>query len=787
MLKSYLTVAFRNIFRSRLFSVVNILGLSFGMSSALLIFLWVNDELQVNQFHSKVDRLYRVMENQTYTGGKTYTFEATPGPMAPVIKEKYPEIEMASRWTWVSSNLLQFEDRSFKEGGRWVDPDFLFMFDFPLLAGDPKTALSGSKSIILTETLAKKFFGDQDPMGKLLVMNTKDSYQVTGIVKDVPKNSTLTFEYLLPFETFFNENKGWIDSWGNNNIRTFILLAKGTDPVAFQSKFVDEVKDHNKETNVKLFIQSLRESYLYSDFSEGKQNGGRIEYVRVFSVVAIFVLVIACINFMNLSTAQASKRAKEVGLRKVIGAQPRQLFRQFMGESFLTVSLSALAAIGIAALVLPLFNELTGQELSLSLLDRKMIFTFLGLIAFTSVLAGVYPALFIADFKPVQVLKGQLKSGRQAAIFRKTLVVVQFFLSIFLIVSTIVVYRQMDFMQNRDIGFVRDNVFYVWMEGGMASKYETVRTRLLQSPGVESVTMSFQSPIDIGNSTMGIEWEGKDPNESVLFANLDVDYDFIQSMKMTMVEGRAFDRSIVSDTVGYIVNEKGAEKFNFEGGTVNKDLTMWGRKGKIVGVVKDFNFGSLHAPIEPLILRVIPKVQWGCLLVRAKPDETSEAIASVEKLWKEYIPAYPYRYSFLNQDWDEYYKAERQRGKVFNALSTLSILISCLGLFGLSAFSAERRIKELGIRKVLGATVPGLLNLMAREFTILVAIAAAVGCPVSWYFMTGWLKNYAFHVNVGWATLVFATLVCLIVSLATILYHSLRATMTNPAVSLRYE
>jgi putative ABC transport system permease protein len=787
MIRSYLLIAFRNIFRSKLFSAVNILGLTFGMGSALLIFLWVNDELGVNQFHSKIDRLYRVMENQTYSGGKTFTFEATPGPMAPFIKEKYPEIELASRWTWPVNPLLQYGEKSFKDNGRWVDPDFLLMFDFPFITGDKTNALNERNSIVLTEWFAKKMFGDEDPMGKLIVMDTKDSYQVSGVIKNVPKNSSLSFDFLIPFPTYFEQNKEWIDSWGNNNIRTFILLKEGTNAADFQAKLTDEVKAHNDQTNVKLFIQPFGEAYLYGEFTEGKLTGGRIEYVRIFFIVAVFVLVIACINFMNLSTAQASKRAKEVGLRKVIGAVPRQLFRQFMGESFITVTLAALFAVLIAVLVIPYFNDLTGKALSLNLLDWKIVAIFIGLIIFTSILAGSYPAIFISEFKPVQVLKGQLKSGKRASAFRKTLVVVQFFLSIFLIVSTIVVYRQMDYMQNKDIGFVRDNVFYSWMEGEMASKYETVRTRLLQSPGVESVTMATQLPIEIGNSTGGLQWEGKDPDETVLFSNMDVDFEFIQTMKMEMAEGRPFDRAIISDTVGYIVNETGAEKFGFTDGTADKELTMWRRKGKIVGVVKDFNFGSLHAPIEPMIMRVSPKVNYGCVLIRAKEGQTADALRSLEALSKEYAPAYPFRYSFLNQDWEEYYKAEGQRGKIFNSLSALSIFISCLGLFGLSAFSAERRIRELGIRKVMGASVPGLLRLMATEFTILVLVAAIIGCPVSWYFMDMWLHNYAYHIDVGWFTLVAATLLCLFVSLATILYHSLKATMTNPAVSLKYE
>jgi putative ABC transport system permease protein len=612
MFRSYLQIAFRNIFKNKLFSAVNILGLTFGMGSALLIFLWVNDELGVNQFHTKIDRIYKVLENQHYSGGKIYTFEATPAPMAPAVKEEYPEVEMSTRWTWGVTPLLQYGEKSFKDEGRWVDTDFLVMFDFPLAAGDKNTALSGKNSIVVTERFARKLFGDEDPMGKMIVMDTKESYQVSAVMKDPPVNSQLTFEYLLPFQKYFDDNKGWLDSWGNNNVRTFLLLKEDVNVADFSNKFKDEVRKHDKESKTDFFVHPFKDAYLYGDFSEGKLTGGRIEYVRIFFIVAIFVLFIACINFMNLSTAQAGKRAKEVGLRKVIGAVPRQLFKQFMGESFITVTIAALLALLFTALVIPSFNDLTGKVLSLNLLDWRIVVIFIGLILITALLAGSYPAVFISEFKPVQVLKGQLKSGKRASVFRKTLVVVQFFLSILLIVSTIVVYRQMDFMQTRDIGFVRDNVFSSWMEGDMAKNYETIRTRLLQSPGVESVTMSTQLPIEVGNSTMGIEWEGKDPDESALFSNMDVDFDFIQTMKMTMAEGRPFDRNIITDTVGYIVNEKAAERIGFKNGTADKELTQWDRKGKIVGVVKDFNFGSLHAPIEPLIMRVSPKVEWGC-------------------------------------------------------------------------------------------------------------------------------------------------------------------------------
>ncbi|SHH73691.1 duplicated orphan permease [Chryseolinea serpens] len=785
MIKNYLLIAVRNIFRNKLFSTVNILGLAFGICSALLIFLWVNDELKYDYFHANASRLYRVMENQKYTDGRIYTFAATPGPMAPFIKEKYPEIEKATRFTWEVNNLMQVDDKTFYEMGRYVDQDFVEMFSFPFLKGNMATALKDKNSVVITEKMAKKYFGDQEPIGKVLLMNTKRSFTVTGVLKDLPRNSSIQFEYLLPFEVFWDDNT-WLHEWGNNNIRTFLLLREGTDRENFAAKFKNEIGAHQEKSNVELFIQPQAEAYLYGDFENGVQSGGRIDSVKMFFVVAVFVLIIACINFMNLSTAQATKRAKEVGLRKVIGAVPSQLFRQFMGESFVTVCVSAVLALLFALLLIPIFNEITGKALTLNLLDTQLLMIFGIIIVFTAFVAGSYPALFISEFKPVQVLKGQLKSGSRAAIFRKVLVVVQFSLSIILIISTTVVFRQMNFMENRDIGFVRENVFYLWMEGDVRPKLETFRTRLLAEPGIESVTSASQIPIDIGNSTVGVEWEGKDPNEKILFSNINVDFEFIQAMKMNMKEGRPFDRSRISDTSNYIVNEKAAEKFGFKNGVADQDLTMWDRKGKIVGVVKDFNFGSLHSAVDPLILRMDPKETY-CLLVRVKPGETEAGLRSTEILWKEYAPGYPFKYSFLNQNWEDFYKTEAQRGKVFNTLAILSIFISCLGLFGLSAFSAERRTKELGIRKALGASMPGLVRLMGKEFTILVLLAAGVGCPIGWYFMTQWLETYAYHVDVGYLTLIMAAVVCLVVSLVTISYHSVKVAASDPVKSLRYE
>ncbi len=787
MLKNYLAVAFRNILRNKLFAFVNIAGLSFGLASALLIFLWIGDELAMDQYHKKGDRLYRVMENQKYTDGKLFTFSSTPAPMAPFIKDKFPEIELATRLTWEVRALFGVDDKTFFDGGRWVDQDFLQMVTLKWLHGDSSKALMDKSSIVICRSMAEKHFGTADAVGKVLTMDHETSFTVTGVYEDLTSKSSWKYSFLLPFQRFFDDNKGWLDQWGNNNVRTWILLAEGTDAAALSAKLKGEIKEHNADSNTELFIQRFGDAYLHGEFENGVLTGGRIEYVRIFFLVALFVLLIACINFMNLATAQGARRAKEVGLRKVIGAFPGQLFRQFMGESFLTVAISALIALIFVVLALPSFNDLTGKTLSLQLLDGQSLLIFGGILAVTALLAGTYPAVFVSGYKPVNVLKGQLVSGGSAAIFRKALVVVQFSLSIILIVCTVVVFRQMNFMQDRDIGFDRNNVFYVWMQGDR-KVWPTFRQELENKPGISNVTVTGQLPIDIGNSTYGVEWPGKKPDDRILFTILTVDPSFVETMKMTMKEGRAYERGRVADSAGYIVNEVAAAKFGLTGDLAGQPLTVWGRKGSILGVVRNFNFGSLHNEIEPLVIRLPDKDEnIGCMLIRAEDNKTPDAIASVESLWKTMVPGFPMSYRFLSDNWDEFYAAEGKRGSVFNALAILSIAISALGLFGLSAFSATRRTKELGIRKVLGASIPNLAGLMGKEFLVLVIVAAAVGCPIGWYLMDTWLSDYAYHVEVGWLSLVLAAVSCLAVSMLTVSYHSMKASRVNPVTSLRYE
>ncbi len=783
-------MARRSMLRNKVFSIVTITGLALGIGSALVIFLWANDEMKVDHFHSRIDRMYRVMENQTYSDGRIFTFNTTPGTLAPFVKDRYPEVERASRLTWQMNQLFSADDKSFYQDGRYADQDFLQIFSFDLKKGDIRTALKNKNSIVISQPMAETFFGQEDPLGKVIQLNHQSSFTVSGVLESIPANSSLRFDYLLPFEFFYDENKQWLDLWFNNSIRTYILLHPQSDPLAFDAKLRPEISHHMEKSNVELFVQPFGDAYLYGDFENGQQAGGRIDYVHTFSLIAAAVLFIACINYINLATAQSARRAKEVGLRKVIGAYPGQLFAQFMGESFLTVILSGGVAIGWVMLLLPALNDFTGKQLELSLLNKEFFVVFAVVLFLTVIFSGGYPALFISRYKPSAVLKGQLQSGTTAMLLRRSLVVIQFSLSIILIISTTIVFRQMTFMEKKDTGYSRDNLFYAWMQGDIPSKWEVVRNRLLAEPGIDAVTSSGQLPIEIDNSDYDVYWEGKNPDNKILFNILEVDYDFVQTMKMRMAEGRAFDRTIPNEKTNYLINEKAASAMNLKGSPVGEEVTLWGRKGKIVGVVKDFNFGSLHHAVDPIILKLPQSdngVGFGTMIIRAKANEAEQALQSTTKIWNEFGTGYPFKYAFLDQDWQDLYRVEGQRGKIFNGMAVLSVFISCLGLFGLSAFSAERRRKELGVRKILGASVSSLVTLMGKEFTVLVLIATAVGCPLGWYLMNAWLAQYAYHIEVGWGTLLLASVACLIISFLTVAYHSIRSSLSDPVKVLKYE
>jgi len=788
MIKNYFKTAWRNLLQNKTFSLINIFGLALGMTCSLVIMLWLKDEINKDKFHQNGKRLYRVMENQYYSGNVS-TFDATPGILAENIVKDIPDIQMASQMLWEEEPLFTVDNTYDKEKGRYVEKDFLRMFSFKLIKGDPATALARPDAVVITKKLAEKYFKGQDAVGKMIKIDNTDNVMVTGVLDEIPKSSSLTFDFLMSFEQWRKKND-WAKEWGNNGPRCYVMLAQSASIDKVNAKVKNYIKTKNKDSNVELFLQNFGESYLYSDWENGKQNGGRIEYVKIFSIVAIIILVIACINFMNLATARSLRRAREIGVRKVVGASKRQLIAQFIGESLFVSFIAIFFSLLIVFLLLPSFNTLTEKHLSIDLTDPSFLLILLGLTLVTGIISGSYPALFMSSLRPIIVLKGLLKFRSGATYFRKALVVFQFALSIILILGMIVIYRQIDFIHNKNLGFAKEDLLYMPLEGELQKTYPTFKEQLLKQPGIKSVTSAQSSPLEVGSSTYGVRWPGKDTTKLILFSSNPVTYDYIKTMGIQMAAGRDFGNEYGLDTMNYLVNEAAAKKIGYKD-PVGKELTMWGDKGMIIGVMKDYHHNSLHVPIEPLILRLHKMswggTYWGNVIVRTEKGKTKQAIASMEKLYKQFNPGFPFKYYFTDDEIANRYKAEYTVSKLSRYFAFLAIFISCLGLFGLVTFTAEQKTKEIGIRKVLGASVTGIVSMLSKEFLTLVLIASVIAFPVAWWAMHRWLNDFAYRVNIGWSVFVVAGIIAMLIALLTISFQSIKAAIANPVKSLRTE
>lgn len=785
MIRNYLKVAWRNLWKNKTFSLLNIMGLALGMTCSLLIMLWLQDEIQKDKFHKNGSRLYRVMENQFYAG-EIATYASTPGILSQHITKDIPEIEMASQMLWEEWPLFTVGDTFEKEGGRYVNGDFLNMFSFELTQGDARTALKRPDGVVISKKLADKYFPNQDPMGKIIRVDNRDNVMVTGVLKEITEASSLKFDFLMSYERWHKTND-WAKEWGNNGPRCYVMLNKNADINKVQAKIKGYIKTKNKDSNVELFLQPYEDVYLYSNYKAGIQDGGRIDYVKMFSIIALFILVIACINFMNLATARSIKRAKEVGVRKVVGAVRYSLIGQFLGESLIIAFLSLIFAILIVFLTLPTFNTLTEKHLSLDFTDPLFLMILLGLTVITGIVAGSYPALFMSSLRPVVVLKGSLKFKPSATFFRKGLVVFQFSLSIMLIVGMMVVYRQIQFIQTKNLGFDKENLIYTPIEGDLGANFTAFKQELLNMPGIKSVTSSQADPLQVGNSTQGVNWPGKDTTKIILFAQNPVSFDYLATMGIKLKDGRDFSPSFSTDTSNYIINEEAAKKMSMKN-PVGKEMIMWGKKGTIIGVVKSFHINSLHESIAPLILNFQRgNEKWGQLIVRANAGQTREAIASLEKAYKKFNPRFPFSYKFTDQEFADLYKGENVVSKLANYFAFLAIFISCLGLFGLAMFTAEQRTKEIGVRKVLGASVFSITTMLSKDFLKLVLIAALIAFPLAWYLMKNWLQKYAYRIEIQWWFFLVAGVLAVTIALLTVSYQSIKAALMNPMKSLKTE
>ena len=731
------------------------------------------------------------MRHAHFSDGQIYTWSAIPKPLEATMRETYPEITHSALMTWQNKLLFTKEEKAAREWGRFVGNEFLEIFSFPLLVGDPATALAEIHNVVLTEELADKYYGTewrnnpQAILGQILKIDNRQDFQVSGVLAKLPSNSTLQFDFLLNVEEFIQRND-WLDHWGNNSLRMFVKLQEGTDLMAFNEKLINVIRDNrDNNPNVDVFLQPYEDIHLHNEYQQGQLVGGRIEYVRIFFIVALFLLLIACINYMNLATARSLRRAREIGVRKVVGAQKHTLMGQFLMESVLLAVISLVIALLIVHAVLPAFNTLTGKEIHFSIFHLPYLGTALGIALLVGLLAGSYPAFFLSSIRLTRVLKGTLKHTKSSAYFRKGLVVFQFFMSMLLIVGTLTIYRQINYIKTKNLGINKANTLYLQMEDDMLPKFETFKQKLSQQPGIAHVTTSSQSPLSVGNSTSDPTWEGKDPEADILFHIINSNYDFIKTVKMELLEGRDFSREFGTDTSNYIINEAAARAMGMEN-PIGENLEFWDRAGKIIGVVKDFHFQSFYEPIEPLIIRLHPENTW-MIFMRTQPGQTQEALASLEEVHQQFFPEYPVEYRFLDEEYAESYKSEMVIGKLASAFAIIAVFISCLGLLGLAAFATEQRTREIGIRKVMGASVSQLVLLLSRDFTRLVLISLAFAVPVAYLLMDQWLSDFEYRIKLGFGVFVVAGVATILISWLTVSYQSIRAASVDPVESLRTE
>ncbi|SFO88698.1 duplicated orphan permease [Chitinophaga sp. YR627] len=788
MLNNYFKIACRNIVRNKAFSAINIMGLALGIASGLILLLWVQDELRTGRQYADIGRLFRIMEHEI-ADGRIVTDEDTPGLLADEVKSNIPEIAYAAGISSNEEHVLSAGEKSSRLTGCFAGADWFHIYNIPLLAGTATSALSMPDNIAISRKVAAAFFNEpHTALGKNIRFDGAD-YKVAAVFEDLPQQSTDKYDYLLNWQRYL-KREPWLTVWENTGPGTRIQLKQGTDPKKVESKLKTFLKGRNKDIsaayNIELFLQPEADVYLYSNFSNGQRDGGRIGYVRLFIIVAAFLLLIATINFMNLSTARSIKRAKEVGVRKAIGAQRLSLIWQFMHEALLMTVIATILAIGIVWLSLPFFNQLTDKTLSLPFGDPSFGLLLLGILIVTALLSGSYPAFFLSAIKPVRVLKGTLQTGPRAQLFRRGLVVFQFVLSILMIVGTIVVYQQMKYVQRKNLGFDRENLIIMRGEGSIAMHFQTFKQELLQQPGIQSVSHMQTNPLRNRNTTDVVSWQGKDPGLAIQFNNTAVGYDFVKTMHLQILHGRDFSPAYGADSANYLINESTAKRLGYKD-PIGQPLTFGKQAGTIVGVLKDFHFNSLHVPIRPIIIRLNEKQIYDNILIKTQPGQTKQALASIEGLCRKMNPDYPFTYSFLDSDFQNSYKSETIAGSLIAIFACLSIFIACLGLFGLAAFMAEQRTKEIGVRKVLGASVTSIVRLLSGDFLKLVFAAIIIASPLAWYTMHQWLDTFSYKISLSWSVFLLAGCIAIIIAILTIGFQSVKAALLNPVKSLKEE
>lgn len=789
---NYLKIALRKIKRQKGFSFINIAGLAIGMAACILILIWVQDELSYDKFHENADQIYRI-NTEDNSGGTTFLLAGSPAPLGQALVDEVPEVISFTRVQsgWSNWDLHLGEKHFLEEYLAAVDPTFFKIFQFPFVKGDPSTALAERYSIVLSEDLAQKIFGEEDPMGKIVQLNDADM-TVTGIIRNIPLNSHIRFTYAFPAINMTKWRESKLDEWTYSQFATYVVLRKDADIDEVEKKMIGIVKQHlPKGFNVKgrVYFQPLKEIHLHSTdintWMLAYPNKGNIAYVYIFSLTAFCILILACINFMNLSTARYAARAKEVGMRKVVGARRPDLIKQFLGESSLLTFLSLFIAVVLVELMLPTFSRLSGKELSFIQSGSWQILASLVVIALlTSLISGSYPAVFLSGLQPVKVIKsiGELGS-RRGGVMRKVLVVLQFTFTIGLIICTAVIYLQLHFMQNRDLGYDTENIISFAGYGGFEKNFEAAKSELLQNPYVEAVCRGFPPPSGEWGTTE-VDWEGKDPSIEVKIARGPCSNDYLKVFNLKIAEGRFFSRKMANDSQNWVLNETAVKAMELQD-PVGKWFSLRGQKGTIIGILKDFHGSSLHNPIAPVAMQ---PGEGFHVFVKYSPKNMGDLLKFLKTKWDKFVGTHiPFRYEFIDENIKNWYMTEQRIGKIFRYFTVLTMFIACLGLFGLASFMAERRTKEIGIRKVLGAGISGIVILLTREFARWVLVANIFAWPAAYFVSKRWLQGFAYRINLGWEIFVISAFIALIIAVVTVSYQAMKAATANPIKALRYE
>ncbi len=783
MFRHNLLLIYRNFRRFKSTFFINLIGLFTGLACAILIFLWVRDELQMDKFHEKDGRLYQLMEHRILDG-EIGLSARTSGLTAPTLEEEMPEVEYAVACFNLDRYTLSVENKDIQATGQYVGEDFFRMFSFPVIQGDASRVLTDRSSIVISETLAKNLFNTSDVVGKTIEWQHEEQYRVTGVFEDVPRNSSMQFDFVLPFRIHM-EDSGWAARWQTAWPFTYALLKPGANVNQLNEKIADliERKTNGETTHRILFASPYSDTYLYGNYENGQQAGGRIEYVRLFSVIAIFILIIACINFMNLSTAKASRRMKEVGLKKAVGAGRKSLIVQYLGESILMASVSMFLAILLVEIFIPQFNTITGKQLALAW-NNNLILSLLSVTFITGLIAGSYPAFYLSGIRPSTVLKGKLITSLGELWVRKGLVIFQFTLSTILIVSVFVVYKQIEFVQNKHLGYEKDNILF-FNRLGPEENLETFLSEVRELPGVLGASSIGHDMTGHIASTQGVQWPDKAPNDITEFEMMPINYDMLELLGIEMNEGRTFSKEFSTDSAKVIFNEAAIEHMGISD-PIGKVVQLWEEEREIIGVVKDFNFESLHEEVKPVVLWLAPG-RTSNIVVKVKAGKEPGTIDQLQSLSQTFYPGFPFDYQFLDQEYQQQYIAEQRVSTLSKYFAGIAILISCLGLFGLAAFTAERRIKEIGIRKVLGASEWKIMKLLSGDFAIMVLAAIVVALPLSYYLTKNWLDGFVYKIDLEWWYFIGAGLLTMIIALLTVSFQSVKAALMNPVESLRSE